>query len=91
MRYRMKQSRYKKAAEAFGHAMRLSTQPVDYGLLLDIANCHANLEEYAQAEQYCKEALKLCKAKPIYKLLSTCLIRQNKMSEAVEVFRVALR
>lgn len=63
----------------------------DFNLLYDLARCYANLKEYNLAEENCKEAVKICKSKPVYKLLAVCLIQQNKIGEAIEIFRTALR
>ena len=60
-------------------------------LLFDLAKCYVNLKEYGLAEENCKEAIRICKSKAVYKLLAACLIHQNKVGEAIEVFRQALR
>lgn len=60
-------------------------------ILHDLALCNINLREYALAEENCREAIKICKSKAIYKLLAACLIRQSKTGEAIEVFRLSLR
>lgn len=89
-KFRIAQSRYKKAVEALTHTRRLTSQP-DFNLFYDLARCYTNLKEYSLAEDSCKEAIKICKSKPVYKLLAVCLIQQNKIGEAIEVFRLALR
>jgi tetratricopeptide (TPR) repeat protein len=86
----MHQGRYKKAVEALNTAKSLTKTP-DFSILCDLASCHAYLKEYSTAEDYCKEAGRICKTKEVYKLLSTCLVKQNKIGEAIEMFRLALR
>ena len=86
----MHQGRYKKAVEALNSAKSLAKTP-DFSILCDLASCHANLKEYSTAEDCCKEAGRICKTKEVYKLLSTCLIKQKKIGEAIETFRLALR
>jgi len=87
---RIAQGRTKKAAEALIHAKRLLGKP-DFTVLHDLAQCQVSLKEFDQAEENCKLAISLSHSKPTYKLLAQCLIQQNKVSEAIEVFRVALR
>ncbi|XP_032793754.2 Bardet-Biedl syndrome 4 protein [Daphnia magna] len=89
-KYLIVQGRYKKAVEALTLAKLLITQP-DFMILHDLALCNINLREYALAEESCREAIKICKSKAIYKLLAACLIRQSKTGEAIEVFRLSLR
>ncbi|XP_057366170.1 Bardet-Biedl syndrome 4 protein-like [Daphnia carinata] len=89
-KYLIAQGRYKKAVEALMLAKLLIKQP-DFMLLHDLARCNLNLKEYALAEENCREAIKICKSKSIYKLLAACLIRQRKTGEAIEVFRLSLR
>ena len=88
--FRVAQGRYKKAVEALMHAKLLSIQP-DFMLLYDLARCNANLKHYDLAEESCREAIKICKSKAVYKLLAACLIHQNKIGDAIEVFRFSLR
>ncbi|XP_046463978.1 Bardet-Biedl syndrome 4 protein-like [Daphnia pulex] len=84
------QGRYKKAIEALTHAKLLAKQP-DFLILYDLACCNANLKQYDLAEESCREALRICKSKAVYKLLAACLIHQNKIGDAIEVFRLSLR
>jgi hypothetical protein len=68
----------------------LAKQP-DFLILYDLACCNANLKQYDLAEESCREALRICKSKAVYKLLAACLIHQNKIGDAIEVFRLSLR
>lgn len=88
--FRISQGRHKKAIEAFTHAKLLAKQP-DFLLLYDLARCNANLKQYDLAEENCREAIKICKSKAVYKLLATCLIQQSKIGDAIEIFRLSLR
>lgn len=87
---RMLQSRYKKAAEALFNA-KLLMKTDDFNISFDLAYCNAKIKENVMAEESCREALKICKSEETYKLLTTCLIRQEKISEAIDAFRLALR
>lgn len=86
----MAQGRTKKAAEALKHAKCLCQQP-SFTLIHDLAQCQVALKEYSLAEENCKQALTICRNKAVYKLLTVCLIQQAKITEAIEVFRTALR
>lgn len=88
--FRMAQFHYKKAADVLKHIQCVLKQE-DFMLLYDQASCYVNLKEYSLAEEKCKEAIKFCKSKSVYKLLAACLVQQNKIGEAIEVFHLALR
>lgn len=86
----MAQKRYVKAIEALNQASLLQRQP-DFGTLYDLAASYAILKNYSLAEKCCRDAAAIYQSKEIYKLLTSCLIEQNKTTEALDVFRLALR
>lgn len=88
---RISQGRYEKAIEALWHAGKQVDKCQDWKIFYDAALCHFRLKQFESAEEKCKEATKLGRQKCTYKLLSISLIRQNKIDEALEVFRLALR
>lgn len=63
----------------------------DFSIQYDLATCYANLKNYSLAEKCCRDALAIYQSKEAYKLLALCLVEQNKLVEAIDAFRVALR
>lgn len=88
--FRIAQKRYLKAIEALNQASLLQPRP-DFTVHHSLASCYAALKNYALAEKCCKDALAVYQNKEVYKLLTSCLVEQNKMAEALDVFRAALR
>lgn len=72
------------------HAKRLMPTP-NFAVLHELSCCYVGLKAYDLAEETCREAIRIYKSKQVYKLLAVSLIYQNKIGEAIEIFRLALR